>query len=57
MKFDVTIDVTMGMSVTIEASSEEEAERIIKEKHYVPTDLRNSWHVGNKVVDIIEAEE
>ena len=57
MKFKVQVDVTMSMNVTIEASSKEEAERMIKGKQYLPSDLGNAWHVGNEVVEIEETEE
>ena len=57
MKYDVQVDVTMSMRVEVEANSKEEAERLIKEKHYLPSDLGNAWFVGNEVVEIEELEE
>ena len=55
-KYEVQIDVVMGMRMEIEASSEEAAYQKIKEMQFTPSDLRNAWHVTNDVVEIDELD-
>lgn len=55
-KYEMQIDVTMGLCVEIEANSEEEAYQKIKGKQFTPSDLRNAWHVANNIVDVTELD-
>ncbi len=57
MKYEAQVDVTMGMRIEIDAKTQEEAYQKIKEKQFVPSDLRNAWHVANDVAEISESED
>lgn len=57
MKYEVQVDVTMGMRIEVDADSKDNAYRKIKDKQYVPSDLQNAWHVANDIVEISKVSD
>lgn len=55
-QYRIQIDVTMSGDLYIEANSQEEAEKIAKEKHFTPSDLRWFHQLGEAGVYDIEEE-
>ena len=56
MKYEVQVDVVMGMRIEVDADSKDGAYRKVKDKQYVPSDLRNAWHVANDIIEISKVD-
>ena len=57
MKFDVHVDVTMSGTITVKASSQEEAMAFVNVLELVPSDLRNFHWVENSAIEAELAED
>jgi hypothetical protein len=47
----------MTGDVVIAATSKEQAENIIRNKTFIPQDLRNFYHLQNKIIECNKQEE
>lgn len=57
-EFCVNCDVTFSGNFYVIADSEEEAEKKIKEKQVVPSDIRNFYHLNTQILEVeVEREE
>lgn len=52
--FRLHVDVTMSGDVFVMAKSKKEAKEKIKEKCFVPSDLRGFCHIKTSVIDVAE---
>ena len=56
--FSVHTDITFSGVIEIIADTEEQAIKLIKEKSYVPSDLRNCfYHFSTDIVDVEKVQD
>lgn len=56
-EYCVNCDVIFSGDFYIKANSEEEAEQIVKERQYVPSDIRNFYHFDTSINEVELEEE
>ncbi len=52
--YQVYVDVTFSGTVEVKANSKKEAKEIIKNRSFVPSDIRTYSHVKTSVVEVNE---
>ena len=51
-EYGVVCDITFSGTYYVEAETEEEARRLILNKQFVPSDIRNFYHFNTDIQDV-----
>ena len=52
--YQVYVDITVRGAIAVKANSKEEAEEIIKNSSFIPSNINTYSHIKTSVVDVIE---